>query len=115
LSLSRSLTTVQQLWQEYKYGLNGRPPVEMQPNKYKSTDTDRRYFNRRQVIWRQVKRNAQRFNCPEENAVSQLEEFRQRGDSVHLTKSLNWLSDRILAVQSGKELWEGGEPNLFLK
>jgi hypothetical protein len=54
LSLSRSLSTVHDLWREYKIGINGNPPAESCPKRYQSNETERRFFTRRNIIWTRV-------------------------------------------------------------
>ncbi len=77
--------------------------------RYKSNETDRRYYNRRQVIWNQIKKMSRTTFGSIEQALTWLEDYRSERK-----KSLNALSEKILDVRSGKEPWDGVGPNIFL-
>jgi hypothetical protein len=115
LRLSRSLHTVRELWKEYKEGFNGQPSVENEEpkgknNRYKQGQSEARFYNRRAPIWNQVKKISLRLQISGETAADRLQEYM---DAESAPRSLNWLSERILAVSSGKEVWGGSGTNLL--
>ena len=73
--LCRNLTTVPQVWEEYKNGINGNPSIESLIQHYKSkwlkTYTERNYFSHRKKIYDYIL-NAK----SEDDAVKELEEYR---------------------------------------
>ena len=77
--LWRNLTTVPQVWQEYKYGLNGGPSVESIVKKYGPawlrSDTDRKWFYSRKKIYKFVNDEVWKGK-PEHETVDKLEKLR---------------------------------------
>jgi hypothetical protein len=62
--LSRAISSVHDLWREYKEGLGGNPSVESSESRgdqmYRSNDTERRFLNRRMSIWSHIIENGDR-------------------------------------------------------
>ena len=77
--LLRNLTTVHQVWEEYKYGKNGNPSVESleidSGTGWITSNTERRYYYSRKRIYDYIL-NAIRTGSPEEDAVNDLEKLR---------------------------------------
>jgi hypothetical protein len=61
--LSRALTTVMEVWKEYKIGLGGHPSVEHLDQTYKATwrkgSTERKFYSRRKRLYKKIKGNPQ--------------------------------------------------------
>lgn len=89
ITLSRSLTTVQDLCREYKEGLGGNVSVESNPKLYRQNNKDHRYFYRRNHIWNFIIDSAEEKNAPEHEIVEELEVVRLRWFGS--AKSLDWL------------------------
>ena len=77
--LLRNLTTVHEVWQEYKYGLYGNPSVESLVKKYARTwlDTavDTNYYYRRKKIYDYIN-SAINNGKHEKKVLNQLEKLR---------------------------------------
>ena len=77
--LFRNLTTVPEVWQEFKYGLNGNPSVESLLIRYKinwlQSHSDRQLYYKRKKIYDSVK-NAVAKGQTENEAVNDLEALR---------------------------------------
>ena len=75
----RNLTTVPQVWQEYKYGMNGNPAVESFENRFKflqrSSDAEYQYYIGRSKIYRHIM-SAIANGTAEFDAINELEALR---------------------------------------
>ena len=103
--LSRAISSVHDLWREYKEGLGGNPSVESSESRgdrmYRSNDTERRFLNRRMSIWSHIIETAIERNVPEEAIVTELEQFRLT--AFEQPKSLDWLSKDLDRRKKGGE------------
>lgn len=79
--LSRSIVTVNELWNEWSEGLDGGPAIYRLEDKWGSrwrnaTSTESSFFSRRNVIWNFIKEQAiQRLQLPQ-NIASCMESVR---------------------------------------
>ena len=77
--LLRHLYTVPQVWQEYKYGVNGNPSVESLVQQFGTgwlkTNTEGKYYKGRKRIYEYIS-NEIANGKSEQDAVQDLEEFR---------------------------------------
>ena len=78
--LLRNLTTVPEVWKEYKYGINGNPSVEsLRKNmgaKWLKTLSQRQFFYARNRIYKFII-NAIEDGIPEEETIKNLEQLRR--------------------------------------
>ncbi|KAL3899190.1 MAG: hypothetical protein SGCHY_002216 [Lobulomycetales sp.] len=98
IRMNRSIRTLPHAWEEYKYGINGRPSIESldaeTKNKWrkytsaKDTNTESKYYGRRMKLIRAIQRMAEEENISEETAVARFEEKRGTGTLDKLQKSL---------------------------
>jgi hypothetical protein len=92
--MSRSLNTVSEVWDEFKRGINGNPPVEMLEHlygaKWRRSEAERKFFERRSKVIRLVE------SVMEENALNDVAAI-QAVDAWLLQnqKSVAWLSRNI--------------------
>lgn len=95
--LDRTLKTVDDVWKEYSVGIKGGPAVEMlefeHGTLWRKDRTEARYFSRRNVIYKEVKRMANELNISNEEAARNIERTRQR-----LKKTLDGLREIIAAT-----------------
>jgi hypothetical protein len=98
-ALNKTITSVDQLWKEWKEGLSGGPAVEALelagPDWCKSQDgdkrayeTNRRFFRRRRKIIQAVTQLSALLNITEQEAVEKMD--MERGP-----RSLNWLHNNL--------------------
>ena len=77
--LLRNLKNVPEVWQEYKYGINGNPSVESLVKEYGTkwltTSSEKRYFRFRNRIYQFILTEVDNGKS-EEQAVNELEHFR---------------------------------------
>ena len=77
--LLRNLTSVYEVWQEYKYGLNGNPSVEsivkMSGTGWIKSQNERRFYNERCMLYDFIL-NATRHGRPDIEVVTELEQLR---------------------------------------
>ena len=96
--LLRNLTTVPEVWQEYKYGLNGNPSVEAftmdHGIKWLISSAEESYYYHRKKIYDYIK-NAMIKGKPEADAVKELEDFR-----INNKLQLSALQSRIKIVKN---------------
>lgn len=96
--LSRSITTVRELWQEYAVGLAGGPPVRELEVRYgkqwRRRDAEKKFFSNRKIIYDEIEARAKKHNGRYDTAVQELEAMREMNN-----KSLAWLMDTIKAAQ----------------
>jgi hypothetical protein len=80
--MSRALTTVRQVWQEYTDGINGGPSIQsLERQGWRRDGRERMYYSRRNCIYRHI--NA-RLQCGEgEEAILADLEARCAGKSLH--------------------------------
>ena len=85
-NMLRNLTTVPEVWQEYKYGINGNPSIESLLTKYGRAwlgAFDLRLYRYRQRIYDFVEKWIERGKI-EDEAIKELEEFRiEQGWTLH--------------------------------
>ncbi|KAG1445642.1 hypothetical protein G6F56_009841 [Rhizopus delemar] len=95
--LDRTLKTVDEVWKEYSVGIKGGPAVEMlefeHGTLWRKDRTEARYFSRRNVIYKEIKRMANELNISNEEAARNIERTRQR-----LKKTLDGLREMIAAT-----------------
>jgi len=79
--MSRILTTVQELWTEYEYGLDSHMSIKQMDselqNKWRQNDKDRMHYNRRKLIWSKVQDMINQHGLSESGAVERLEAYRK--------------------------------------
>ena len=77
--MSRTLINVPEVWQEYKYGLNGQPSLESLNTKYgkkwRNTNTESTHYCARNKIIQNILTNMEQ-GMTEQEAVNQLENYR---------------------------------------
>jgi hypothetical protein len=95
-SLSRSLQTVTEVWQEYSVGINGGPAVQVLEDTYgtswRQLEPERRYYSRRKVFYSAIDEIATHRAVPHAEAVAALESERKK-----LRKSLDGMMKHIKA------------------
>ena len=97
--LSRGISTVPQLWEEWNEGINGSMSVakffELHGRKGLPDDSERKFARRRQRIITKVKNISSSTGCDIESAIDSIEAFRlQRGYSIHkLAEKINELDN----------------------
>ncbi|KAG1444101.1 hypothetical protein G6F56_010431 [Rhizopus delemar] len=95
--LDRTLKTVDEVWKEYSVGIKRGPAVEMleleHGTLWRKDRTEARYFGRRNVIYKEIKRMANELNISNEEAAGNIERTRQR-----LKKTLDGLREMIAAT-----------------
>ncbi|KAK7205815.1 transcriptional activator of glycolytic enzymes-domain-containing protein [Myxozyma melibiosi] len=91
--MSRDVTTVPELWQEWTIGLNGGPKVRELEEKFgtrwRSSSAERKFFCLRKVILDYIHRIGEMQGISLEEAVLQVEAIRKQ----HGFNSLQRLSD----------------------
>lgn len=102
-SFCRSHTTVQELWDEWTLGIDGKPSVESLEQRYGSkwrrTTSDRQFFSRRNAIIKEVKRIAmQEYNGDFRIAIEKLDVIRMQQPS----KTLHSLAAMLLYQTRGE-------------
>ena len=114
--LNRNLTTVPQVWQEYKYGIKGNPSVENLDAQYGKSWLKSRveyiYYYKRDKIYNFIKESAKRGK-KEEETVNELERLR-----IEQGWTLSQLQDNIMALsidESSGELEAPSEVYLLLR
>ena len=103
--MSRTTQTVEQLWREYNSGLSGLPSIktmyEHSGHKWnKTNDSERKFFQRRQVIWKAVTVLSSKRSIPGEKGAVVLDKYRQQQTPPtlnHLEKVLRALSEEEIA------------------
>lgn len=92
--LDRTLKTVVDVWTEYIVGIKGGPSVEKLEfefgTEWRKERTEARYFSRRNVFYKEIKRMAAELSISEEEAARNIERTRQR-----MKKTLDGLREII--------------------
>lgn len=95
--MSRSLSTVAGLWQEWKQGLSGSPSVESLESRYgpkwRTSQAERKFYSRRKVIIEEITKRIA-GGMESWRAVEEVEEVRGG-------KSLDGLSKMIVERRKG--------------
>lgn len=98
-TMSRKLKSVVDVWKEYDQGISGQTPVRFLEDtfgtKWRKDRSLSRFFSRRNVFYREIKRIAQEENIPELTAAIQLERKR-----CNLKVSLDKFS-KIISTERG--------------
>ena len=100
--LWRNLTTVPQVWQEYKYGIYGRPSVEKMEHTSKAlyllhSSVEKPFYNSRNDLYNLIK-TALKNGHPEQDSVNQLEQLR-----LEKKWTLKELQQNIVAIAVGNK------------
>ncbi|EIW68085.1 hypothetical protein TREMEDRAFT_63976 [Tremella mesenterica DSM 1558] len=95
--MSRSVQTVQELWQEYLFGINGRPSIKSQyednPNGLKNaSETEKRFYRRRISIIRAVRRLGETRAIEDVEAAKIWDKHRHTLPNPSLDALQHWLS-----------------------
>ncbi|KAK4700175.1 hypothetical protein P7C70_g6078, partial [Phenoliferia sp. Uapishka_3] len=90
-SMSRTISSVTDLWREYDQGIGGRPAVrdvyEIKGHKWSSNDSERKHYQRRMTIVEKVKQLALQHTVREVDVAERLDEFcRSSHPKVSLSK-----------------------------
>lgn len=96
--MSRTITTVSDLWREYEEGIGGRPSVRSvyEAKKYKfSDDSERRHYQRRLIIINGVKMLAEREAVPE-RAIARMLDGVMSKEKMSLNKLQKQIKDGLL-------------------
>ncbi|RXK39824.1 hypothetical protein M231_02879 [Tremella mesenterica] len=96
-TMSRSVCTVQELWQEYTIGLNGRPSVQSQYENgahglKDASETEKRFYRRRMGVIKAVKELMKSREITGSEAAKFLDVHRQGLKNPSLDALQNWLS-----------------------
>lgn len=96
--LEKSLKTVQEIWQEYEYGLNDKPPLKLLEAKYNTkwrNETESRTFLRRKKIYEAIEIGKTK-GFDESTIIDELEQLRTYSyfDAIK-KKPLQWLYSNI--------------------
>lgn len=97
--MSRTISTVPELWDEYTKGLNGNPSVQelnrTYPNgEWRRVSSEKKYYSDRKVLYDEIQRRGDAYNGNYDKAVQELEQQR-----VYSHGSLNWLMKSIRRPQ----------------
>lgn len=107
--LEKSLKSVQEIWQEYEYGLQGKPPLKILEAKFSAKwrdETESRTFLRRKKIYEAIE-NGIRNGYDEAVVIDELEEARVYSSRDAIKKrSLHWLYTNIPPKFSRKKAEE---------
>ena len=94
--MSRTITTVRDLWCEYTIGLGASPSVktmyEGDTVQWRQNDSERRFYRRRKVILDAVVHMADKRGIPTDEAAAALDVWRLRQANTslnNLTKSVH--------------------------
>ncbi|KAL8283994.1 hypothetical protein RQP46_005107 [Phenoliferia psychrophenolica] len=102
-AMSRSITTVTDLWREYDVGVGGRASVRSQYEVKGHTWTDeaeRKHYQRRMIIVRKVKQLASQNTVREVDVAARLDEFcRTSSPKVSLSKLQDLLKKDAVVLQ----------------
>lgn len=92
--LERSLKSIHDIWKEYQYGLNDKPPLRLLEEKYGTkwrNDTELRTFLRRKKIYEAIECGKSK-GLSEEQVIDDLESFRSfESNGVLKKRPLLWL------------------------
>lgn len=96
--LEKSLKSVQEIWQEYEYGLNDKPPLKFLEAKYNTkwrNETESRTFLRRKKIYEAIE-NGKGKGFDESSIIEELEQLRTYNyfDAIK-KRPLQWLYSNI--------------------
>jgi ribosomal protein S19E (S16A) len=87
--MSRSLTSVSELWKEFHEGIAGNPSIQSLEERYGNTwrksSSDSKFFSKRRLIIEKVLDIVQKEGVTTKEAISKLDTFRG-------SKTLDWLS-----------------------
>ncbi|RLV92646.1 High-osmolarity-induced transcription protein 1 [Spathaspora sp. JA1] len=93
--LERSLKSIGDIWKEYEYGLNDKPPLKLLEIKYGTkwrNDTESRTFLRRKKIYDAIE-NGKTKGYSEEQVIQELEDYRSYEHNGSIRKKpLSWLN-----------------------
>ncbi|EGW34695.1 uncharacterized protein SPAPADRAFT_57752 [Spathaspora passalidarum NRRL Y-27907] len=93
--LERSLKSISDIWKEYEYGLNDKPPLKLLEIKYGTkwrNDTESRTFLRRKKIYDAIE-NGKAKGYTEDQVIRELEEYRSYDRNGTIKKKpLSWLN-----------------------
>jgi hypothetical protein len=88
-SMSRDITTVQELWTEWHTGLHGKRSIQSLNHEYGSkwrmAPKERKFYSRRLTIIDAVTKRARCNNVAQDTIVKEL-------DDIKGTRALNWLT-----------------------
>lgn len=86
--MDRTLTTIEQVWREFKVGLLGNPAVEdlerVYGSKWKKTATEKRFFLRRKELYDAVANRAASRGISNDAAVRELQELQMQQSNKSL-------------------------------
>lgn len=86
--MSRGVTTITEAWREYKDGLYGGPSIEFLEknynNQWRKSAKERKFFSRRNVLYKKVLDMKNTNHITEDEAVKVLETTR-----IHMNVSLD--------------------------
>lgn len=96
--LEKSLKSVQEIWQEYEYGLNDKPPLKYLEDNYGTkwrNETESRTFLRRKKIYEAIEKGKEK-GFDEATIIEELEQLRTYTyfDAIK-KKPLQWLYSNI--------------------
>ena len=90
-TMSRTISTVADLWREYSVGIGGRPSVqsqyEVKGHSWAKNDSERKHFQRRMVVVKKIKQLASEHTVREVDVAARLDEFcRTSSPKISLSK-----------------------------
>ena len=92
--MSRTIATVHDLWREWSLGIGSGPSVkaleDIWGTKWRNSDAERRFFNRRRIIIDEVNRMVKEESITVEEAIRILDAKMKASN-----KSLDWLQKHI--------------------
>ncbi|KAH6645143.1 transcriptional activator of glycolytic enzymes-domain-containing protein [Truncatella angustata] len=87
----RTVGTVEEVWKEYRHGIDGQPAVEQLDadwgSRWRPEPRGRTWYSRRKVIWDKIK-EYMADNMPEDEAVKEVEKLRDGGTINKLIRML---------------------------
>ncbi|KAI5955767.1 HOT1 [Candida jiufengensis] len=96
--LERSLKALSDIWKEYAYGVNDKPPLKSLESKYGTkwrNETESRTFLRRKKIYEAIEIGTKK-GYSEEDVINELENYRSYDKNGSLKKRpLSWLSSNM--------------------
>lgn len=102
--ISRAPSNIQQVWQEYRYGIDGHPALILLDKKYGNAwleKKSKKTYSRRKVIYEYIIRGISQ-GMDENLLISNLEDLRVYEDESGKTlkKGVGWIQDKIINVNA---------------
>ncbi|XBW34777.1 hypothetical protein QEN19_000343 [Hanseniaspora menglaensis] len=103
-SINRAPSNIEQVWREYRYGIDNKPPLMELDQKFGNfwlESKSRKTYSRRKVIYEYILRGINE-GFPEDKLIEQLEDLRSytTGGGKSGRKGVGWIQDRLINVHT---------------